>query len=125
MEKRCWKGLKANLQSFSPFYLFILCVTKQYVYPADCYTLVTQNNLMHPHVHKMQLQRYMALALLNTVNMERVPLELGPRQTPSNQCLFQFTGHTNQNKTITASITEVQYIPAPVVTGYQFLFCLV
>lgn len=95
MEKRSWKGLKAvvaNLQSFSPFYLFIFCVTKQYMYPADCYTLVTQNNLMHPRVHKMQLQQYMALALLNTVNMERVPLGLGPRETPSTSVCFSLQG---------------------------------
>lgn len=58
--------------------LFILHVNKQYMYQADCYTLGTQNNFMHPHVHKTWLQQHMALALLNTVNMERVPLELGP-----------------------------------------------
>lgn len=58
--------------------LFIVHVNKQYMYQADCYTLVTQNNVMHPHVHKTWLHQYMALALLNTVNMERVLLELGP-----------------------------------------------
>lgn len=62
------------------------------MYPADCYTLVTQNNLMHPHVHKTWLQQYMALALLNTVNTERVPLELGPRQTPGTSVCFSLQG---------------------------------
>lgn len=62
------------------------------MYPADCYTLVTQNNRMHPYVHKTRLQQYMALALLNTVNLERVPLELGPRQTRSTCVCFSLQG---------------------------------
>ena len=47
---------------------------------------------MRPYVHKTQLQQCMAFTLPNTVNMEREPLELGPRETTSISVRFSLQG---------------------------------